>query len=112
VEGSETEGILYTVYSMAQQFHEHKMDVIKNGSLNEKQKKSVYADGDLLVFSVMGAAASGIFAYALDDETRDNEMVKLVYQRWTMATSDVFVLKSIYDMTTGNGSMIRCVCGS
>jgi hypothetical protein len=38
---------------MAQQFHEHKMDVIKNGSLNEKQKKSVYADGDLLVFSVM-----------------------------------------------------------
>jgi hypothetical protein len=31
----------------------------------------------------MGAAASGIFAYALDDETRDNEMVKLVYQRWT-----------------------------
>jgi hypothetical protein len=98
---------VFFVYSMAQQFHEHKMDVIKNGSLNEKQtKKSVYADGDLLVFSVMGAAASGIFAYALDDETRDNEMVKLVYQRWTMATSDVFVLKSIYDMTTGNGSMM------
>jgi hypothetical protein len=40
VEGSETEGILYTVYSMAQQFHEHKMDVIKNGSL-EKQKKNL-----------------------------------------------------------------------
>jgi hypothetical protein len=33
-------------------------------------------------------------------------MVKLVYQRWTMATSDVFFLKSIYDMTTGNGSMM------
>jgi hypothetical protein len=58
----------------------------------------------------MGAAASGIFAYALDDETRDNEMVKLVYQRWTMA-SDVFVLKSIYDMTTGLYDD-RCVCGS
>jgi hypothetical protein len=39
--GKETEGILYTVYSMAQQFHEHKMDVIKNGSLNEKQKKNL-----------------------------------------------------------------------
>jgi hypothetical protein len=74
--------------------------------LTRNKRKSVYADGDLLVFSVMGAAASGIFAYALDDETRDNEMVKLVYQRWTMATSDVFVLKSIYDMTTGNGSMM------
>jgi hypothetical protein len=46
VERPETEGILYTVYSMAQQFHEHKMD-IKNGSLNEKQKKKIYADGDL-----------------------------------------------------------------
>jgi hypothetical protein len=60
--------------------------------------------GSLSIFSD-GAAAS-VFAYALDDETRDNEMVKLVYQRWTMATSDVFVLKSIYDMTTGNGSMM------
>jgi hypothetical protein len=29
----------------------------------------------------MGAAASGIFAYALDDETRDNEMVKLVLSK-------------------------------
>jgi hypothetical protein len=28
----------------------------------------------------MGTAASGIFAYALDDETRDNEMVKLVFK--------------------------------
>jgi hypothetical protein len=60
--------------------------------------------GDLLVFSVMEQLLQ-IFA-CLDDETRDNEMVKLVYQRWTMATSDVFVLKSIYDMTTGNGSMM------
>jgi hypothetical protein len=81
------------------------MDVIKNGSLNEKQKKNLSMLMGISYFSVMGAAASGIFAYALDDETRD-EMVKLVYQRWTMATSDVFVLKSIYDMTTGNGSMM------
>jgi hypothetical protein len=29
--------------------------------LTRNKKKSVYADGDLLVFSVMGAAASGIF---------------------------------------------------
>jgi hypothetical protein len=54
----------------------------------------------------------GIFAYALDDETRDNEMVKLVYQRWTMATSGIcFEIylrydhrKRVYDD--------RCVCGS
>jgi hypothetical protein len=37
------------------------MDVIKKWIFNEKQKeKSVYADGDLLVFSVMRAASSGI----------------------------------------------------
>jgi hypothetical protein len=47
--GSETEGILYTVYSMAQQFHEHKMDVIKMDLLTRNKRKSVYADGDLLV---------------------------------------------------------------
>jgi hypothetical protein len=39
-------------------------------------------------------------------------MVKLIYQRWTMATSDVFVLKSIYDMTTGTGSMMIGFCGA
>jgi hypothetical protein len=44
-----------------------------------------------------------------DDETRDNEMVKLVYQRWTMATSDVFVLKSIYDIPQESPDD-RCVC--
>jgi Ni2+-binding GTPase involved in maturation of urease and hydrogenase len=60
VEGSETEGILYTVYSMAQQFHEHKMDVIKMDLLTRNKEKSVYADGDLLVFSVMGAASGNI----------------------------------------------------
>jgi hypothetical protein len=57
------------------------MDVIKNGSLNEKQKKNLsMLMGDLLVFSVMEQL---LREYALDDETRDNEMVKLVYQRWT-----------------------------
>jgi hypothetical protein len=40
VEGSETEGILYTVYS-ASSTVSRKMDVIKNGSLNEKQKKNL-----------------------------------------------------------------------
>jgi hypothetical protein len=37
--GSETEGILYTVYSMAQQFHEHKMDVIKMDLLTRNKRK-------------------------------------------------------------------------
>jgi hypothetical protein len=104
--GEPTEGILYTIWSMAEQVAEYKTEVFQKGSLHEKQKKNVsMLLGDLIVFSVLGAAASGIFKYALDDETRDDEMVKLVYQRWEMATSDVFVLKSIVDMTTGSGSM-------
>jgi hypothetical protein len=52
----------------------------------------------------MGAAASGILHMLL--MTRLGIMKWWFYQRWTMATSDVFVLKSIYDMTTGNGSMM------
>ena len=104
--GEPTEGILYTIWSMAEQLAEYKTEVFQKGSLHEKQKKNLsMLIGDLIVFSVLGAAASGIFKYALDDETRDDEMVKLVYQRWMMATSDVFVLKSITDMTTGSGSM-------
>lgn len=104
--GEPTEGILYTIWSMAQQLAEHKTSVLKNGTLNVKQKKNLsMLMSDLLVFSILGAAASGIFKYALDDETREDEMVKLVYERWSMATGDVFVLKSIYDMTTGTGSM-------
>ena len=62
--------------------------------------------GDVLIFTVMSAAAAGIFKYALDDETRDDELVKLTYERFQMATGDVFVLKSILDMTTGTGSMM------
>jgi hypothetical protein len=35
------------------------------------------------------------------------EMMKWwIDQRWTMATSDVFVMKSIYDMDYGTGSMM------
>jgi hypothetical protein len=56
--GSETEGILYTVYSMAQQFHEHKMDVIKMDLLTRNKRKSVSADGGSLSIFSDGAAAS------------------------------------------------------
>lgn len=105
--GSETEGILYTVWSVTRQLAEHRTEIIEKGTLNEKQKKNLsMLLGDLIIFSVMGAGAAGIFKYALDEETRDDELVKLVYQRWIMATSDVFVLKSILDMTTGTGSMM------
>lgn len=104
--GEPTEGIIYTLGSMARQLAEHKTSIFKNGTLNVKQKKNLsMLMGDLIIFGVLGAAASGIFKYALDDETREDEMVKLVYERFSMATGDVFVLKSIYDMMTGTGSM-------
>ena len=54
----------------------------------------------------MGAAASGIFSYGLDDEQRKDELAQLIYKRWMMATSDTFLLKSILDMTAGNGSLM------
>jgi hypothetical protein len=72
------------------------MDVIKNGSLNEKQKKNLsMLMGDLLVFSVMEQLLREYLYMLFDDETRDNEMVKLFIKDGPWATSDVFVLKSI-----------------
>jgi hypothetical protein len=43
--GKAHETILYTVYSMAQQFHEHKMDIVKMDLLTKQKEKSVYAYG-------------------------------------------------------------------
>jgi hypothetical protein len=82
--------VFFIQYTLWLSFTEHKMDVIKNGSLTRNKRKSVYADGGSLSIFSDGAAASGIFAYALDDETRDNEMVKLVYQRWTILVMYLF----------------------
>lgn len=105
--GSETEGIMYTLWSMTQQLYEYKTEIATKGTLTDKQKKNLgMLAADLLTWSVLGAAASGLFKYALDDETRKDETVKLLYKRWMMATSDVFVLKSMLDMATGNGSMM------
>lgn len=105
--GSDTEGILWTLWSILQQCYEYKTDIAKKGSLTEKQKKNLsLLTGDLLVWGTLGAAGAGLFKYALDDETRKDETVKLLYQRWMMATGDVFVLKSITDMVTGTGSMM------
>lgn len=105
--GQDTEGILYTVWSLAKQGYEYRTDFLKKKNLTENQKKNLSKlYGDLLIFTIMGAAASGLFKYALDDEDRQDELTQLVYKRWMMATSDTFVLKSILDMTAGNGSIM------
>jgi hypothetical protein len=57
---------------MAQQFHEHKMDVIIKMDLltRNKRKNLSMLMGDLLVFSVMGAAASEYLHMLLIDRLR------------------------------------------
>jgi hypothetical protein len=46
---------------------------LKTVYLNEKTKKNVSMLMEIFLYFLMGAATSGIFAYALDDET---EMMK------------------------------------
>jgi hypothetical protein len=54
---------------MAQQFHEHKMDVLKMDLLTRNKRKKSMLMGIFSIFSD-GSSCLGIFAYALDDETR------------------------------------------
>jgi hypothetical protein len=55
------------------------MDVIKKWILLTRNKRNLSIDGDLLVFSVMSSCFN--ICICLDDETRDNEMVKLVLSK-------------------------------
>jgi len=106
-EGEPTEGIVYTIQSMARQAAEHKFAVFQKGTLNDKQKKNISTlFGDLIVWGTLSAAAWGIFNYGLDDESRSNEAARLAYDRWMMATGDVFLMKSLTDVLTGNSSML------
>ena len=108
--GTATEGILYTVQSMARQLAEYKLEIFKKGTLEEHQKKNLSKLlADMFVFSAMSAGAAGIFAAMFDDDDEKSDLAKLVYQRWMMATGDVFLLKSLTDMTTGNSSMFISV---
>lgn len=108
--GIATEGILYTVQSMSRQLAEYKLQLYKKGSLEEHQKKNLSKLlADLFIFSAMSAGAAGLFAALFDDDDEKSELAKLAYQRWMMATGDVFLLKSLIDMTTGNSSMFISV---
>lgn len=104
--GSDTEGIVFTMAAVTRQLYEYNTDFLQKQSLTDNQKKNLSKlIGDIGIFSIMSFGAAGIFKYALDDEQREDELVKLVYTRWQMATSDVLVLKSIGDLLTGTGSL-------
>ena len=105
-QGQSTEGIMYTIQSIYRQLAEHKLDFNKKKSFTEKQKKNMsMLLGDVLTMTTVLAAGAGVFAMAFDDDDEKSEMAQLVYARWQMATGDVFFLKSLLDMTTGNSSM-------
>ena len=47
------------------------------------------------------------FAYGLlDDENKKNPLIVLIHERALMGVKDLLVIMSIYEMTTGNGSML------
>ena len=108
--GSETEGIAFTLVSLARQAAEYKGEFLKKGELNEQQKKNIgKLLADVFVVTTLSLVASGLFKYGLDDDDRKDPLIALVHQRWQMATGDVFLIKSLVDMFTGNSSMLITV---
>ena len=104
--GQAAEGILYSIAGMGRMLYEHKLEVLKSGSMSKIQKQNMSKlMGDMVIGVALSAAVYGMFRGLLDDDTRRNPMVKLSYDRFMMATGDAFMIKSLYDMTTGNGSM-------
>ena len=103
--GSDTEGIWYTLVDIFYQLGEYKLDIIKNGSLTANQQKNLSKLlGDIIVWGTMYGGAIGLIAlFVGDDDLTENQ--QLVYNRWVMATGDVFFPKSLMDITTGNSSM-------
>lgn len=117
--GEETEGIWYTILHVVREIGEHRTNVLKDGTLSNKQKKNIATlMGDLIVSGVLAAAATGIFRYGLDDEERRDPLNNLIYLRFMMATTDVFFIASLFEISSGNSSMfipvaiIRRMAGS
>lgn len=107
--GTESEGIMYTLEYLMRNAGEQKHWIFSKGAWkfkNENQKKNMSKLlADVSVISFILAGVNGIWAYALDDEMREDETAQLIKNRMTMAASDVFLLKSLLDITTGNGSL-------
>jgi hypothetical protein len=104
--GEETEGIWFTMLHVIREIGEHKTQVFKDGKLSNKQKKNIATLlGDVIVSSILFGAAMGIWKYGLDDEDRKNPLAEVVYMRFKMATTDVFFLASLFEISSGNSSM-------
>lgn len=104
--GEASEGIWYTILHLVREVGEHKTAVFKDGTLSNKQKKNVATlIGDMSVSMILAGAAMGIFKYGLDDEERKDPLAQLTYMRFMMATTDVFFLASLFEISSGNSSM-------
>jgi hypothetical protein len=107
--GTEQEGIRYTVEYLLRNAGEQKYWIFSKGAWkfkNEHQKKNMSKLlADVGVISILIGAVNGVWAYGLDDDTKKSEVAQLIRNRLLMSASDVFLLKSLLDITTGNGSL-------
>lgn len=104
--GQEAEGIIYTLKALYYGVADQKMEGIKNGyNMKEHQKENLSKLlADVGMWMVMSGVGMGLWSM-LDDEDKKNPMISLLHDRYTMATEDLFLLKSLTEMTTGQGSM-------
>ena len=99
--GTESEGILQTLWAATLQLQE-----TRSVNLKPHQKKNMAnLISDVLLFTVLTLGIN--FAYGLlDDENKKNPLIVLIHERALMGVKDLLVIMSIYEMTTGNGSML------
>jgi len=104
--GQAAEGILYSVFGITRMFKEEGFKALKSKNLTEVQKKNMSKlMADMFIGVVLSAAVWGMFKGLGDDDETMTETEQMFYDRFQMATGDVFMPKSLFDMAAGRGSL-------
>jgi hypothetical protein len=104
---SESEGILYTMkYLFGEVRRLGPVDFIKaDSTLKPHQQENVAKLlADVGMWATLSLAAWGLFSMMFGDDDDKDPAAELLYKRYMAATGDVFLLYSLVDMMSGNGS--------
>ena len=104
--GQAAEGILFSIFGITRMFREEGFKALRSKNLTEVQKKNMSKlMADMMIGIVLSAAVWGMFKGLGDDDDKMTETEQMLYNRFQMATGDVFMPKSLFDMAAGRGSL-------
>ena len=107
-EGTEAEGIVYSVQALYHGIKDQGIKGYKNGyNLKDHQKENLSKlMADLGMWLFLAGAGAGVWAYLMDDEQKKDPFLSTMHARYMAATGDVFLLASLGGMVSGQGSMM------